>query len=198
MDKERTLVILKPDTIQRNLMGEVMKRFENRGMKIIGLKMGLATEEKIFEHYNKDDEWFTSKGEGIIKAMETAGEKPEKEAIEYGKDIIGGLAKYMTAGPSVFIVYEGYRAIDAVRRIAGTTEPTTSDIGSIRGDYGVDSFDLCALQGNRGLRNLLHASEDAEDAEREIKLWFNDDELINYTHVLDKILYDINLDGILE
>ena len=167
-------------------------------MKIVGLKMMAPTEGQVFAHYDKDDEWFTKKGEGAIKAIEEDGGKAEKEAIEYGKDIIRGLAKYMTAGPSIFMVYEGHEAINSIRRICGTTEPTSSDIGSIRGDYGVDSFNLCAIQGNRGLRNLLHTSEDAADAEREIALWFKDEELMNYTHILEKMLYDVNLDGIAE
>lgn len=195
---EKTLVVLKPDAIQRNLVGEIMKRFENRGLKIVGLKMTVATEEMVFNHYNKDDAWFIRKGEGAIKDIEAAGGVAEKEAIEYGKDIIRGLAHYMTAGPSIAIVYEGHRAVDVVLSMVGATEPVSVDAGTIRGDYGIDSYALCAFQGNRGLRNLAHASESVEEAEREIQLWFKENEIIKYTHVLEKILYDVNLDGILE
>ncbi len=196
--QERSLVILKPDTIQRNLIGEIIKRFENRGLKIVGIKMIVPSEEKVFEHYDKNDEWFLKKGEGVVEALKTAGKEIEKEPLEYGKDIIRSISKYMTAGPCIFLVYEGHRAIDVIRKIGGITEPVSADIGSIRGDYGVDSFDLCAVQDNRGLRNMLHTSENEEDAQREISLWFDESEIVNYTHVLEKILYDINLDGILE
>ena len=198
MTKEKTLVVLKPDAVQRSLMGEIISRFEHRGLKMTACKMVVANEEQVFSHYNKDDAWFIRKGEGVIKDMEEAGEKPEKEAIEYGKDIIRGLAKYMTAGPSLAMVFEGHRAVDVVLSMVGTTEPVSTDIGTIRGDFGIDSYALCALQDNRGLRNLVHASESVEEAEREIKLWFKEDEIIKYNHLLEKILYDVNLDGIME
>ncbi len=198
MNKERTLVVLKPDAIQRNLVGEIIKRFENRGLKMIGMKMVVATEDMVFDHYNKDDAWFIRKGEGVIKDMKAAGETPEKEAIEYGKDIIRGLSKYITAGPSIAIVYEGHRAVDVVLSMVGETEPVSVDAGTIRGDYGIDSYALCAIQGNRGLRNLIHASESVDEANREIKLWFKDSEIIKYNHILEKILYDVDLDGIME
>jgi len=198
MINERTLVILKPDTIQRNLVGEILKRFENRGLKIVGLKMFVADEERVFKHYNKDDVWFEEKGARAIEARKQAGLPVEKEAIEYGKDIIRGLAKYMTAGPSIGIVYEGHRAVDVVISMVGATEPVSVEAGTIRGDYGIDSYDLCGAQDNRGLRNLVHASETPEEAKREIAIWFGDNELVKYKHVLERILYDINLDGIIE
>lgn len=198
MINERTLVVLKPDAIQRNLVGEILKRFENRGLKIVGMKMVVANEDMVFAHYNKDDAWFTRKGEGVIKDLTEAGETPEKEAIEYGKDIIRGLAKYMTAGPSIAVVYEGHRAIDVVRTMVGETEPVAVDAGTIRGDFGIDSYALCAMQGNRGLRNLIHASENQEDYDFEIKVWFSDEELHTYTHVLERILYDEEISGIVK
>ena len=198
MTKEKTLVVLKPDAVQRSLMGEIISRFEHRGLKMVACKMVVATEDQVFSHYNKDDAWFIRKGEGVIKDMEAAGEKPEKEALEYGKDIIRGLAKYMTAGPSLAMIFEGHRAVDVVLSMVGTTEPVSTDIGTIRGDFGIDSYALCALQDNRGLRNLVHASESAEEAKREIDLWFKSEEIIKYNHLLEKILYDVNLDGIIE
>lgn len=198
MINERTLVVLKPDAIQRNLVGEIIKRFENRGLKIVGMKMVIASEDMVFAHYNKDDAWFTRKGEGVIRDLIEAGETPVKDAIEYGKDIIRGLAKYITAGPSIAIVYEGHRAIDVVRTMVGETEPVNVDAGTIRGDFGIDSYSLCALQGNRGLRNLIHASENKEDYEFEINVWFKEEELLNYSHVLERILYDEEISGIIK
>ena len=196
MINERTLVVLKPDAIQRNLVGEVLKRFENRGLKIVGMKMVVANEDMVFAHYNKNDEWFERKGKGVIEDLQAAGEEVNKDAIEYGKDIIRGLAKYMTAGPSIAIVYEGHRAIDVVRSMVGETEPVNVDAGTIRGDYGIDSYALCAVQGNRGLRNLIHASENQEDYAFEVDVWFDQKELVQYTHVLERILYDQEISGI--
>ena len=198
MINERTLVVLKPDAIQRNLVGEILTRFENRGLKIVGMKMLVVDEADVFAHYNKDDAWFIRKGEGVIKDLSEAGETPQKEAIEYGKDIIRGLAQYMTAGPSIVLVYEGHRAIEVVRAMVGETEPVKVDAGTIRGDLGIDSYALCALQGNRGLRNLIHASENQEDYDFEVKVWFKDEELVKYTHVLERILYDKEISGIVE
>lgn len=198
MINERTLVILKPDAIQRNLVGEILKRFENRGLKIVGMKMIIATEDQVFAHYNKDDAWFTKKGEGIVADLTAAGESVDREPIEYGKDIIRGLAKYMTAGPSIAIIYEGHRSQDVVRTMVGATEPVAVDAGTIRGDYGIDSYALCAMQNSRGLRNLIHASENQEDFDAEVGVWFNDSELVEYTHVLERILYDEEISGIVK
>ena len=198
MIHERTLVVLKPDAIQRNLVGEIIKRFEHRGLKIVGMKMLIASEDMVFAHYNKDDAWFTRKGEGIIKDLTEAGETPNKEALEYGKDIIRGLAKYMTAGPSIAIIYEGHRAQDVVRNMVGETEPVNVDAGTIRGDYGIDSYALCAMQNSRGLRNLIHASENQEDYDAEVGVWFTNEELVEYTHVLERILYDEEISGIVK
>lgn len=196
MINERTLVVLKPDAIQRNLVGEILKRFENRGLKIVGMKMVVANEDMVFAHYNKDDEWFERKGNGVVADLEAAGETVDRAPIEYGKDIIRGLAKYMTAGPSIAIIYEGHRSIDVVRTMVGETEPVAVDAGTIRGDYGIDSYALCAIQGNRGLRNLIHASENREDYEFEVGVWFSEQEIVEYTHVLERILYDQEISGI--
>jgi len=195
--KERTFVIVKPDGVQRSLVGEIIKRFEGAGLKIVGMKFFIPTEEQCFKHYNKDDEWFLKKGTNIVKDLENAGRSIEKEAIEYGKDIIRQLAKFMTAGPVVAMVLEGNQAVGIVTKLVGSTEPLTADIGTIRGDYTLDSYALAGVDG-RAVRNLIHCSDKVEEAERETKIWFNENELINYKFSQDAILYDVNLDGILE
>ncbi len=192
--QERSLVLLKPDTLQRSLVGEVIGRFERVGLKIAAMKMVNATEEQLFAHYNKDDEWFQRKGEGIVKDMEAHNMTVDKEPAEYGKDIIRNLAKYMMAAPLVALVIEGNKAVDVVTKLVGTTEPSTSDVGTIRGDYTVDSYAHATIE-NRGVRNLVHCSESVEEAEREMKLWFNDDEMMNYVTAQERIMYDVNLDG---
>lgn len=194
---EKTFVILKPDAIQRGLIGEIIKRIEQKGLKISAMKTMIATEKQVFDHYDKTDEWFQSKGEGIIENRKSAGMEVEKEAIEYGKDIVRALAKYMTAGPSIAIVVEGHSAVNVVTKLVGTTEPATADIGTVRGDFCIDTFSFANLD-DRAVRNVIHCSEDQNDAEREIKVWFSESEILSYKIVGEKILYDVNLDGILE
>ncbi len=166
-------------------------------MKIAALKLVVPTAEQCWTHYNKDDAWFLSKGEKIVKEREANGMPVEKEAIEYGRDIIGQLVNYMTCCPVAAMVIEGNQSINIVKKLVGGTEPTTSDVGTIRGDLTLDSYALAGIDG-RAVRNLMHCSDKPEEAEREIKIWFADNEIINYKLVQEQILYDVNLDGILE
>lgn len=187
--QERSLVLLKTDAVQRSLVGEIIKRFEQTGLKISALKMLNATEAQLLEHYNKDDDWYQKKGTGIVEDLKNMGKPVEKEALEYGKDIIRTIVKYMQESPVVALVLEGNKATAVVTKIVGTTEPTTSDVGTIRGDYTLDSFAHAAYE-DRAVRNLVHQSESPEEAEREIAIWFTKDELMDYTTAQQRILYD--------
>lgn len=195
--KERTLVILKPDAIQRGLVGDLLKRFENTGLKLIAMKMMVPKEELVWKHYNKDEAWFQSKGEKLVENLKAAGLPIEKEAIEYGREIIGALVKFMTASPVIPMVWEGNQSVSIIKKIVGSTEPATSAVGTIRGDYTLDSYEISNLDG-RAVRNLVHCTDDSSESEREISLWFNQEELINYRLIAEQMLYDINLDGLLE
>jgi nucleoside-diphosphate kinase len=192
--QERTFVILKPDTVQRSLMGEVIRRFERTGLKCTAMKMFMADEARLLAHYNKDDAWFLKKGTRIIEDLQAQGRPVEKEAIEYGKDIIRTIVRYMVAAPVVAMVWEGNEAVAVVTKLVGTTEPKTSDVGTIRGDFTVDSYSHSAYE-DRSVRNLIHCSESPEEAEREIAIWLGENELMNYTTAQERIMYDINLDG---
>ncbi|MFM2340285.1 MAG: hypothetical protein RLZZ360_921 [Candidatus Parcubacteria bacterium] len=192
--QERTFVILKPDTVQRSLIGEVIKRFERTGLKCTAMKMFMADEARLLEHYNKDDAWFLKKGTRIVEDLKAQGRPVEKEAIEYGKDIIRTIVHYMEAAPVVAMVWEGNASVAVITKLVGTTEPTTSDVGTIRGDYTVDSYSHSSYE-DRAVRNLIHCSESPEEAEREIALWFAEDEIMKYTTAQERIMYDINLDG---
>lgn len=195
--KERTFVAVKHDGIQRGLVGEAIKRIEQTGLKIIGLKMFVPARDQTVEHYGKDDAWCEKVGQRTIDSMKKEGKEPEKSAVEYGRDVLEHLYKYFTIGPIVGMVVEGNQAVAIVKKIVGGTEPTTSDVGTIRGDFTVDSYEIANVDG-RAVRNLMHCSDQVSEAEREIKIWFTPEELTGYRLVHDEILYDVNLDGILE
>jgi len=195
--KERTLVIIKPDGVQRNLIGDIISRFERTGLKFVAFKFLVPTEQQCLTHYNKDEEWFLRKGKRIIEDLTAQGLPIEKDAMEYGKGIIDTIVKFMTAGPVLAMVVEGNQSVAIVTKITGSTEPATSDVGTIRGDLTVDSYEHSTIQ-NRAVRNLIHCSESPEEAERETKVWFKEDEIISYKTVQERILYDIDLNGIFE
>ena len=168
---ERTLVLLKPDAVQRNLVGEITTRFERVGLKIVGMKLVLPTKAQTYTHY------------GINPNLPQA--------------ILDQLANFLSASPVIAMVLEGNKAIPVVRKMIGSTEPLQSNPGTIRGDFTLDSYDL-ADKDKRSVRNLVHASSSQEDALKEIKVWFKKGELVDYMSIRERILYDINLDNILE
>ncbi len=194
--KERTLVIIKPDGVQRSLVGEVIGRFEKVGLKIVGMKMMIASDELIEQHYTLDPEWRRITGEKNIKAYEEKGMiHPLKgEPLKVTEIILSKLKKYLTSGPIIAFVLEGAHSVAIVRKIVGSTEPLVSDVGTIRGDFVLDSYKL-ADDANRAVRNVVHASSSVKEAENEIKHWFKDGEIFDYIHMNERILYDVNMDG---
>ncbi len=196
-NEERTLVLIKPDGIQRSLVGEIVRRIERTGLKFVGFKFLMANREQLVSHYNKDDAWFLAKGTRVLEDRKAHGLPVEKEAMEYGREIIDLIVHFMTAGPILAFVVQGNEAVAVVKKLVGATEPKTSDVGTIRGDYTVDSYDHSSVQ-NRAVRNLIHCSESPAEAEREIKVWFKPDEIVKYKLLQERMLYDVNLDGILE
>lgn len=194
---ERTFVILKPDALQRALVGETVRRLERAGLKFVGMKLIVATREQATAHYGKDDEWCAKVGGRIVANMEKNGEKAEKPALSYGKEILDGLLDFLTCSPVVVMVLEGNQAVGVVKKIVGGTEPLTSDVGTIRGDLTSDSYDIAGIDG-RAVRNLVHCSDSVDEAKREIAIWFQPNELLSYKLIAERMLYDVNLDGILE
>lgn len=196
--QERTLVIVKPDGVQRSLIGEIMGRFEKLGLKLVGVKMLVPTEEHVEKHYTLDPEWRRITGEKRVKAAKEKGEKLETEdPFEITAKILDALKKYLTSGPVVAMVWQGAHATELVRKLVGGTEPRSSDVGTIRGDYVLDSY-IMADTDKRAIRNLIHASGSAKESEAEIKHWFKEDEIVEYRLIAEQILYDVNMDGILE
>lgn len=195
--KERTFVILKPDSIQRSLIGEIIQRIERSGLKLIALKFARASEDQCWAHYNKDDAWFTEKGEKFVANLKASGATIDKEPIEYGKDIVRALVKFMTSCPLVMMIWEGNQSVAIVKKLVGGTEPATSDVGTIRGDLTLDTYEL-SNRDNRAVRNLIHCSDKPEEAIREIDIWFKPEEIMSYRLIAEEILYDVNLDGLKE
>lgn len=198
MRTEKTFVIIKPDGVQRSLIGEIIGRFERIGLKLVGMKMIVPTEDMVRKHYTLDPEWMRKTGEKTIANYIKKGLKPPTEdPIESSKIVLKNLTKYMSSGPVLAMIWQGAHAVGVTRKLVGGTEPLTSDVGTIRGDYVLDSYQMSDTDG-RSVRNLIHASGTVEEAKNEINLWFKDDEVIHYRLVQEAILYDVNLDSILE
>lgn len=165
-------MIIKPDGVQRNLVGEIIARFERHGLVISGLKMLRVSRDLIAKHYAEEDEYLISLG----KKSEKAGDVV-KDYRAQGLMIVEGLRKYLTEDPVVAMIVSGSDAIRRVREIAGYTDPSAAEKGTIRGDFGQDSI-LVANKEKRSVRNLLHASGNREEAEKEITLWFAPSEIV--------------------
>ena len=160
---QRSLVVLKPDTVQRGIVGEVLQRFERVGLKIVGMKMVMPDEAQYYDHYEKIGTMITRRGE---------------EAFRYN-------VKYMMSGPVIAMVLEGVEAVALVRKIVGPTEPSKAEMGTIRGDYSHMSFGYSNAKGI-GVPNLVHASGSVEEALKEVALWFKEDELYDYSDLNEK------------
>lgn len=196
--EERTLIIIKPDGIQRGLIGELIKRFERSGLKLVGLKMMVPTADQIEQHYTLDPEWRKRNGERTIQGYKSKGlQPPSEDPMVLSGITLENLKKYLASGPVVCMAWQGAHAVAVVRKLTGGTEPLTSDVGTVRGDFVLDSYEM-ADQDKRAVRNLLHASGSVQEAEQEIPHWFTKGEIMNYRLIHEAILYDVNLDGILE
>jgi nucleoside-diphosphate kinase len=154
---ERTLLVFKPDAVQRGIVGEILARFERVGLKIVGMKMVKPTNEHYHDHYEKIGTVIT----------------------RHGKHIFDALVDFMSQGPVIAVVLEGVEAIEIARKLTGATEPKSAAIGTIRGDYCHISYGRSDSE-NKGIRNLIHTSADSSDAEQEIRLWFSESELFDY------------------
>lgn len=180
--QEKTYVMIKPDGVRKGLIGEIIRRFEQRDLKVVALEMFMPTKEQIHEHYPKDEAWISRLGQKTLSTYAKYGIDPKKELgtdveLEIGQMVRKWLVDYMTSAPLVRMVVEGVHAVDMVRKICGATIPNTADMGTIRGDYSADSPSV-ANSEKRAVMNLIHASETPQEAEHEIKHWFGDREVI--------------------
>ncbi len=185
---EKVLVVMKPDGIERGLTGAVLARFETAGLKLVAIKMLKAKKELVEKHYTNDEEWLLSVGKKAREAALAKGEKVAETDKEIGTRVRNALIRELTRVPVVAFVLEGNAACDVARKIGGSTEPRKADPGSIRGMYSNDSYSLADIK-KRSVRNICHISENAEIAEKEIKVWFSDSEMVSYKRSDEDVLY---------
>ena len=187
--EEKTFVLIKPDGTRKGLIGEIIKRFEQRDLKVVALEMFQPTKEDIDNHYPKDESWIKRLGEKTLSTYEKYNLDPmsdfgSNDPLTLGKEVRKWVIDYMVSAPLVKIIIQGVHAVDMVRKISGPTLPYQADMGTIRGDFSNDS-PIIANAEKRAVANLLHASETPEEAKHEITHWFG-----------DKISYDYKRFGI--
>ena len=160
---QKTLVLFKPDTVQRGLVGEILSRFERVGLKIVATKMIAPDKAHYHTHYEEIGKMITRRGEQAFDVT----------------------LQMMIEGPVIAMVFEGVEAVALVRKLVGATEPKSALPGTIRGDYSHMSFGY-ADDAEKGIPNLIHASGDTDEAEKEIAHWFSDSELYEYKTLHEK------------
>jgi len=173
---ERTLVLIKPDAFKRGLVGEIIARFERVGLSLEEIKIVNATTEIVGKHYPDDKKWIRSVGKKTLDTyqkyhLNIAGDLGTDDALKIGKLVRKWLTQQIISGPLVALILSGNHAVEVVRKMVGNTVPLFAELGTIRGDFSIDSPDL-SIKEKRALKNLVHASSTIEEAKREISLWF--------------------------
>lgn len=187
---EQSLVLIKPDGVERGLIGTILQRFERVGLKIVAMKMVQATADQADRHYVLTEEWM----KGVFEKSKAKYEAEGKEFgytdyKAYGQYIKKGLMEFLTAAPLVAIVLEGEQAVSLVRKLVGSTEPASAAPGTIRGDFSPDTYQFSNSQ-DRPLRNLIHASGTAAEAKNEVAVWFLPAEIMMINFASDPVIYE--------
>lgn len=172
---ERTLVVIKPDAVQRSLIGEIISRFERVGFKIVAMKMLTPSEELVNEHYT--EALIPIMGNKTTNDWDKWGIKYDKTKEQIGTEVLKSTRDFLRSSPVVAMVLEGDSVVEIVRKMIGSTGPKDSPPGTIRGDYAHISLGRSSL-ANKGGANLLHASGSPEEAVKEIDLWFKPEEIV--------------------
>lgn len=191
--EEKTVLLIKPDGVKRGLIGEIISRIEKRGLKIISMRMLVASEDKARKHYPGTEGWLVGMGNKTLENYEKYGKDPIKEVgtsdpLKIGNMVYDWNVEYLTSGPMVAILVSGLHAIDMVRKIVGNTLPSKADMGTVRGDFSVDSPTL-ANANKRAIRNIVHASGDADEAKHEIEYWFTASDIHAYKRTEEDIMF---------
>lgn len=183
--------MVKPDGVKRGLVGEIVRRVERVGLKVVGLRMIKPSAKEVDDHYPKDKSWVTRLGEKTLATYQKFGYDAKKElgtdqAEEIGPMVRKWLLEFMTSAPVVVMAIKGVHAVTMVRKLAGATMPADASLGTIRGDFSVDSAAV-ANREKRAVYNLVHASETEEEAEHEIKHWFGREPIHDYQRTDDEV-----------
>ncbi len=191
--EEVTFLMIKPDGVKRGLTGEIIRRIEQRNLKIIALGLEQPSRAKIDGHYPKDSVWVRRLGEKTLATYQKYGYDAQKELgtdnpDKIGKMVRGWLLDFMTSGPLVKMIIKGVHAVDMIRKLAGSTMPSAAEMGTIRGDFSVDSA-AAANRDKRSVHNIVHASETPEEAKHEIKYWFKKQEIFDYKRVEEDLTF---------
>ena len=191
--QEKTVVLMKPDTVKRGLVGEILSRIEKAGFKIIALKMVWVDADLVAKHYPDNKDYLTSVGKKTLKSYEEYGMDPNeelgtKDAYEIGKMVRQWNMEFLSSGPVVAVLLQGLHAVDAVRMMVGNTLPRFAGPGTIRGDYSLDSPILANLN-KRTVKNMIHASGTVEEAQFEEELWFRRNEIHDYKRADEEIMF---------
>jgi nucleoside-diphosphate kinase len=191
--KERTVVLLKPDTIKRALIGEIITRFEKVGLKLVAMKMVWVDADMVAKHYTDEKEYLKLLGGKTLKTYaeygkDTGEELGTKDAYAIGKMVRKWNMDFLSSGPVVALLLQGVHAVDNVRMMVGNTLPRFAEPGTIRGDYSMDSPILANLN-KRSVKNMVHASGNVKEAEYEAQLWFHEKEIYDYKRVDEDVMY---------
>ncbi len=190
---EKTLILVKPDGVQRGLVGAILGRFEQVGLKIVALRVVHPTRDQAERHYPNTPEWIEGMGQKTLQSYKENGVDPMAEVGTADARKIGEMVKqwnieYLSSGPVVACVLEGYHAIQVVRKMCGHTLPLAAAPGTIRGDYSTAS-PILANAFRHAIHNLIHASSTPEEAEHEIAHWFPDGGIVSYKRPDEAAMY---------
>jgi nucleoside-diphosphate kinase len=182
--EEKTFILIKPDGIRKGLVGEIIKRIEQRDLKVVALEMFHASRKEMDSHYPKDEKWLGRIGEKTMATYTKYGHDVKRDfgtsdLVKIGRTVRGWLLDFMASAPMIKMVVQGVHAVDMVRKIVGPTMPYLAEMGTIRGDYSADSAVSANLE-KRAVFNLVHASETQAEAKHEIAHWFKKDQIHKY------------------
>jgi len=183
---QKSLVLIKPDGVKRCIIGRIISRLEETGLKICAMKMIWADENLAKNHYKLDEEWAKNVFNKTKASYEKEGKKlPYKDHMDLGLTIQKWNMNFLKEGPVIAMVIEGPHAIELIRKIVGSTEPRQAAPGTIRGDFASIESYAVADNKKRVIKNLIHASDSEENGKREIALWFSPNEVHSYKNVHD-------------
>jgi len=190
---EKTLVLIKPDGVKRGIIGQILKRFEQRGLKVVAMKLQKPPLGHVKKHYRTTDKQLVAMGSNTVRTCEEYNINLKKsmgteDPKKIGKMVWRWNVDFLSSGPILAIVLSGVNAIKVVRKIVGHTIPQEAESGTIRGDFSVDSV-IFANFNKRSVRNIIHASGDAEEAKREIGHWFSSKEIYSYKRADEDVMF---------